>query len=103
MKAVLVTRADGSIGSHLVERLVRSGHRVPAMYLYNACDSRGWLEHVDAEIRGHFEPIAGDVRDAGSVRSAVAGCDAILHLAALIGIPYSYQAPQSYLETNVRG
>jgi len=102
-RSVLVTGADGFIGSHLVERLVRAGHSVRAMYLYNAYDSRGWLEHVDAEIQGQFEPVAGDVRDAGSVHTAMSGCDAVVHLAALIGIPYSYQAPHSYLETNVRG
>jgi dTDP-glucose 4,6-dehydratase len=100
---VLVTGADGFIGSHLVERLVRSGHRVRAMVLYNAFDSRGWLDHVDSSIRGQFETVPGDVRDPGSVTRALRGCRAVLHLAALIGIPYSYLAPQSYLETNIRG
>lgn len=100
---VLVTGADGFIGSHLVERLVRSGRRVRAMVLYNAFDSRGWLDHIDPDVQGHFEVVAGDVRDPGSVRSAVRGCEAVLHLAALIGIPYSYQAPHSYVDINVRG
>jgi NAD dependent epimerase/dehydratase len=100
---VLVTGADGFIGSHLVERLVRSGRRVRAMVLYNAYDSRGWLDHVSPEIEGAFEAFPGDVRDPGSVRTALRGCEAVLNLAALIGIPYSYQAPQSYLETNIRG
>jgi dTDP-glucose 4,6-dehydratase len=103
LKSILVTGADGFIGSHLVERLVRAGHRVRAMALYNAYDSRGWLDHVDSEVSSEFETVVGDVRDSGSVSTAIRNCDAVLHLAALIGIPYSYQAPQSYVETNVRG
>lgn len=102
-KPILVTGADGFIGSHLVERMVRSGHPVRAMVLYNAFDTRGWLDHVAADVQGHFEVVPGDVRDHGSVRGALEGCRAVLHLAALIGIPYSYRAPQSYLDTNVRG
>lgn len=101
--SILVTGADGFIGSHLVERLVRSGRRVRAMVLYNAYDSRGWLEHVDPQVQGHYELFPGDVRDPRSVQAALRGCNGVLHLAALIGIPYSYQAPQSYLEVNVRG
>ncbi len=101
--SILVTGADGFIGSHLVERLVRSGRRVRAMVLYNAWDSRGWLDDIAGDVAGEFEVFAGDVRDSGSVRSALQGCQAVLHLAALIGIPYSYQSPGSYLETNVRG
>lgn len=100
---VLVTGADGFIGSHLVERLVRSGRPVRAMALYNACDSHGWLDDVAPDVAGQFEIFVGDVRDPGSVRAAVRDCRAVLNLAALIGIPYSYQAPNSYLETNVRG
>lgn len=103
LDTLLVTGADGFIGSHLVERLVRSGRRVRAMALYNAQDSRGWLDDVAADVTGHFEVFAGDVRDPGSVRAAMRGCRAVLHLAALIGIPYSYQAPGSYVDTNVTG
>lgn len=100
---ILVTGADGFIGSHLVERLVRSGHRVRAMVLYNAYDARGWLDDAAPDIEGRFEVFAGDIRDPGSVRAAMHDCSAVLNLAALIGIPYSYQAPDSYLETNIRG
>ncbi len=100
---VLVTGADGFIGSHLVERLVRLGHDVRAFVLYNSNNSWGWLDECEADVRGHFEVYAGDVRDFHSVRSAAQGRDAVLHLAALIAIPYSYQSPDSYVETNVRG
>lgn len=102
-KTILVTGADGFIGSHLVERLVRSGHRVRAMVLYNAYDARGWLDDTAPDVEGQFEVFAGDIRDPGSVRTAMHDCGAVLNLAALIGIPYSYQAPASYLETNIRG
>ena len=100
---VLVTGADGFIGSHLTEALLRGGTEVRAFTFYNALGSRGWLEHLPPELEGGLEVVAGDVRDAATVRSAVRGCDTVLHLAALIAIPYSYHAPDSYLETNVRG
>ena len=100
---VLVTGADGFIGSHLTETLLRSGAEVRAFTFYNALGSRGWLDHIDPALSGGLEVVAGDVRDAATVRSAVKGCDTVLHLAALIAIPYSYHAPDSYLETNVRG
>lgn len=96
----LVTGADGFIGSHLVEALLAEGVRVRAFTMYNSLGSRGWLDGVEGE---GLEVVAGDVRDAGFVRAAVRGCDTVLHLAALIAIPYSYRAPDSYLETNVRG
>lgn len=102
-ETLLVTGADGFIGSHLVERLVRSGRRVRAMVLYNASDARGWLDDVAPDVAGQFEVFAGDVRDPGSVRAALRDCRAVLHLAALIGIPYSYRAPDSYVDTNIRG
>lgn len=98
---VLVTGAGGFIGSHLVERLVTAGARVRALVHYNALGSRGWLdqsEHIDS-----VEVIAGDIADADCVRHATVGIDTVFHLAALIGIPYSYVAPGSYVTTNIHG
>ncbi len=99
----LVTGADGFIGSHLAEHLVRAGHDVRAMVQYDARNSEGWLEALAPDVRGAMEVLAGDVRDADCVDAAVAGRDTVLHLAALIGIPYSYQAPASYIDVNVTG
>lgn len=103
IEKVLVTGADGFIGSHLVETLVRRGARVRAMVLYNSFDSWGWLDDSPREIRDAIEVVAGDIRDNGFVRAAVKGQDAVMHLAALIAIPYSYVAPQSYVDVNVTG
>lgn len=100
---VLVTGADGFIGSHLTEALLSAGVSVRAFTFYNALGSWGWLDHISSELEEGLEVVAGDIRDAATVRSAVRGCDTVLHLAALIAIPYSYQAPDSYLETNVKG
>jgi len=100
---VLVTGSEGFIGSHLVEALVERGHEVRAFVLYNSFNDWGWLEGSSAVARGGVEIRTGDVRDPGCVREAVRGCDAVLHLAALIAIPYSYQAPDSYVATNVTG
>jgi dTDP-glucose 4,6-dehydratase len=100
---VLVTGADGFIGSHLTEALVRAGYEVRAFVLYNSFDSRGWLDRCDKDVAGKFEVFAGDVRDPNGVREATRGCDAVLHLAALIGIPYSYHSPDSYIDTNIKG
>jgi len=102
-RRVLVTGADGFIGSHLVERLVRDGAQVRALVYYNAFDSHGWLDTVSADVRRAIEVIPGDVRDAERTGQAVAGCETVFHLAALIGIPYSYAAPRSYYDTNVLG
>src|SRR4029078_336715 len=98
---VLVTGAGGFIGSHLAERLVREGARVRAFVRYKSDGTWGWLDH--SLVKTDLEVVAGDVADAGSVGRAVAGCEAVFHLAALIGIPYSYQAPLSYLRTNIEG
>lgn len=100
---ILVTGADGFIGSHLTEALVRSGYDVRAFVLYNSFNSWGWLDHCGADIKGRFEVFAGDVRDPNGVRQAVKGCDAVLHLAALIAIPYSYHSPDTYVDTNIKG
>jgi NAD dependent epimerase/dehydratase len=102
-KRVLVTGADGFIGSHLCELLVRSGYDVRALVYYNSWGSRGNLEHCDTELVKSMDIISGDVRDYHSVKQAMTGCDIVFHLAALIGIPYSYQAPASYVDTNIGG
>lgn len=101
--SVLVTGADGFIGSHLTEALARKGYRVKAIVQYNSFNSWGWLDSVDKEILNSIEVIQGDVRDSYSINRAFDKCDAAIHLAALIAIPYSYQAPDSYIDTNVKG
>ncbi|MBW1681863.1 MAG: SDR family NAD(P)-dependent oxidoreductase [Deltaproteobacteria bacterium] len=102
-KNVLVTGADGFIGSHLVESLVGYGARVRAFVYYNSFDSWGWLDDLGDEIKNELEVFPGDVRDEGRVREAVKGVDVVFHLASLIAIPYSYHAPESYVHTNVGG
>jgi dTDP-glucose 4,6-dehydratase len=99
----LVTGADGFIGSHLVEALVRDGQDVRAFVYYNSFNSWGWLDQVASDVAGRFEVVAGDIRDPHAVDAAVACCDTVLHLAALIAIPFSYQAPDAYMQTNVTG
>jgi len=100
---ILVTGSDGFIGSHLVERLVRDGRSVRAFTCYNSFGSWGWLDTLPAEVLKSIEVVMGDVRDSLSVDDAVKGCSGILHLAALIAIPFSYRAPESYVDVNVRG
>ena len=100
---VLVTGADGFIGSHLAEACVQAGARVRALTWYDASGRRGWLDDTAANLRADMEVVATDIRDAESVRQAVRDCDLVLHLAALIGIPYSYEAPRSYVDTNITG
>ena len=100
---VLITGADGFIGSHLTEALVRQGHTVRAFVLYNSFNSWGWLEHCAPDVAGKFQVFAGDIRDPHGVKEAMKGCDAVLHLAALIAIPYSYHSPDTYVDTNVKG
>ena len=102
-RRILVTGAEGFIGSHLTEALVRRGDQVRAFTLYNSFDSRGWLDEAAPEIRSEIEFFASDVRDAAAVRNAVRDCDTVLHLAALISIPYSYRAAESFVQTNVLG
>lgn len=103
MSKILVTGAGGFIGSHLVERLVADGAEVRAFVEYNSLGSWGWLDHADPALLDAIEVFAGDVRDGHAVRQAMAGCETVFHLAALIGIPYSYLAPESYVDTNVTG
>ncbi|HLX79276.1 MAG TPA: NAD-dependent 4,6-dehydratase LegB [Burkholderiales bacterium] len=100
---ILVTGADGFIGSHLTEALVRAGHRVRAFVMYNSFNSNGWLDQSPADIRGALEHFAGDIRDPHGMKKAMEGCDVVMHLAALIAIPYSYHSPDAYVDTNVRG
>jgi NAD dependent epimerase/dehydratase len=102
-RRVLVTGADGFIGSHLVERLVDDGAEVRAFCLYNSQGSRGWLETAPASVRTRIDFRLGDIRDARYVEEAVKGVEVVFHLAALIAIPYSYQAPQSFVDTNITG
>lgn len=102
-KRVLVTGADGFIGSHLTEHLIRRGCDVRAFVQYNSLGSWGWLDKSPVEVRRDLDVFAGDIRDPHGVRTAMTGCDVVLHLAALIAIPYSYHSPQTYVETNVMG
>ena len=102
-KKILITGADGFIGSHLTEKLVRCGHDVRAFILYNSFNSWGWLDHAEADIKKNLEIFAGDVRDPHGVKQAMKGCDVVFHLAALIGIPYSYHSPDTYVDTNIKG
>ena len=100
---VLITGADGFIGSHLVELLLKKGFSVRAFCFYNSLGSWGWIDTFSDEIKSSIEIHLGDVRDYQSVLQSVKGCDYIFHLASLIAIPYSYQAPQSYVDTNIIG
>lgn len=100
---VLVTGAGGFIGSHLTELLVEEGYDVRALVIYDSLDSWGWLDNAGAKVKSAIEVKSGDIRDAEFVRDVMKGCDAVLNLAALIAIPYSYVAPASYVETNVNG
>lgn len=100
---ILVTGADGFIGSHLTETLVRSGFEVRAFVLYNSFNSWGWLDYCPPDIGGRFEVFSGDIRDPYGVKDAMRGCDVVLHLAALIAIPFSYHSPSTYVDTNVKG
>jgi NAD dependent epimerase/dehydratase len=100
---ILVTGADGFLGSHLVEALVRRGKDVRAFVFYNSLGSWGWLDEAPTDVKRSIEVVASDIRDSVAVREAMRGCDTVLNLAALIAIPYSYRAPESYVDTNVTG
>lgn len=103
MKKILITGADGFIGSHLTEALVRQGYKVKAFTLYNSFGSLGWLDQCDSDVKGNFEVFAGDIRDPYGVRDAVKNCEVVMHLASLIAIPYSYYSPDTYIDTNIKG
>jgi len=100
---ILITGADGFIGSHVTEALVRRGYDVTAFVLYNSFSSWGWLDQCANDVKGQFNVFAGDIRDPYGVRNAMHGCDAAIHLAALIAIPYSYHSPDTYVDTNIKG
>ncbi len=102
-KKILVTGADGFIGSHLTETLVKRGYSVKAFVLYNSFNSWGWLDSLSKDIKSQIEVFAGDIRDPYGVKQAVQGTDIVLHLAALIAIPYSYHSPNTYVDTNITG
>ncbi len=102
-KRVFVTGADGFIGSHLTEELVRRGYDIRALVYYNSFNSWGWLDESSTEIKKEIDVFAGDIRDPHGVKEAMRGCDAVLNLAALIAIPYSYHSPDTYIDTNVKG
>lgn len=102
-KKVLITGADGFIGSHLTETLVSEGCRVKTFVFYNSFNSLGWLDHSPIHIRKEIEVCAGDIRDPYGVRKAIADCQVVMHLAALIAIPYSYHSPETYVDTNIKG
>ena len=102
-QTVLVTGADGFIGSHLTEALVAAGAKVRAFCLYNSHGSWGWLEDARPEDQAKIDVRMGDIRDARFVEAALEGVDVVFHLAALIAIPYSYVAPESFIDVNLRG
>ena len=100
---ILVTGADGFIGSHLTETLIQEGYNVKAFVHYNSFNSWGWLEKSDKSIKDSIEVFSGDIRDPYGVKKAMTGCDCVMNLAALIAIPYSYHSPDTYIDTNVKG
>jgi NAD dependent epimerase/dehydratase len=100
---ILITGADGFIGSHLCELMVSEGFRTKAMVYYNSFNSWGWIDALPKEVKDELEIVSGDIRDPYGVRQAVQGVDAVFHLAALIAIPYSYHSPDAYVDTNIKG
>ncbi|GAA0083770.1 NAD-dependent 4,6-dehydratase LegB [Clostridium sp. CTA-7] len=100
---VLVTGADGFIGSHLTEELIRAGHEVRAFVYYNSFNSWGWIDSLPEDFKDKLEVVSGDIRDPYFVRKSMEGIDCVYHLAALIAIPFSYTAPDAYVDTNIKG
>lgn len=103
MGKLLVTGADGFIGSHLTEELVKAGYEVKAFVYYNSFNTWGWLDTLPSTVMSHVEVFQGDIRDPHGVKEAMKGCDAVFHLAALIAIPFSYHSPDAYVDTNIKG
>ena len=103
MKKVLVTGADGFIGSHLTEELLKKGYEIKAFTMYNSFNTWGWLDTLPKEKLNEIEIFSGDIRDPNGVKEAMGGVDAVFHLAALIAIPFSYHSPDSYVDTNIKG
>ncbi len=103
MKKVLITGADGFIGSHLTEALVKKGDKVKAFTYYNSFNSWGWLDTIPKDVLNEIEVFTGDIRDPNGVRTALQGIDEVYHLAALIAIPFSYHSPDAYVDTNIKG
>lgn len=102
-KKILVTGADGFIGSHLTEELIKRGYDVRAFVYYNSFNSWGWLDQTSNEIKSQLDVFSGDIRDPHGVKEAMKGCSHVLHLASLIAIPYSYHSPDTYVDTNIKG
>jgi len=100
---ILVTGADGFIGSHLTESLIQKGYKVKAFTFYNSFNSWGWLDYTSKKYLDKIEVVSGDIRDIDCVNKALKGCDLVFHLAALVGIPFSYHAPETYIDTNIKG
>lgn len=100
---IFVTGADGFIGSHLVETLVKNGHKIRAFVLYNSFNTWGWLDMLPKEVLSEIEIFQGDIRDPNGVKQAMKGVDEVFHLAALIAIPFSYHSPDTYVDTNIKG
>ncbi|SFL84229.1 NAD-dependent 4,6-dehydratase LegB [Salibacterium qingdaonense] len=100
---ILITGADGFIGSHLTETMIRAGYDVRAFVQYNSFNSWGWLDDSPEELQHSLDVFSGDIRDPHGVKEAVKECDAVLHLASLIAIPYSYHSPDTYVDTNIKG
>ena len=102
-KKVFVTGADGFIGSHLIEELINEGAQVKAFVYYNSFNSWGWLDSFSKDLISQIEIVAGDIRDPHGLKNAMIGCEVVFHLAALIAIPFSYNSPDSYIDTNIKG
>ena len=102
-KKILITGADGFIGSHLVESLVKKGFNVKAFVFYNSFNSLGWIDTLPIQVKNELEIISGDIRNTDIVRKSISDCNTVIHLAALIAIPFSYHSPEAYVNTNIMG